>query len=205
MDHQSINWNERYSARDTPWDSGEPSQELQRVIREGHLKPGRILEIGCGTGTNAIFLAHNGFTVTAFDLSPLAIEQAKQKAAHAKTKIDFHVADLLKLPDFGSPFDCVFDRGVYHHMRSVDLLGFLHTLGRVTKPGSMYLTLAGNANEVRPEGAHGGPPQVYAHDLCKELQPLFDLVQLREIHFDGVMVDGRPIRPLGWSALSRRR
>lgn len=198
-----INWNDRYSNKDTPWDSGEASHELQRVLEQGLIRPCRALELGCGTGTNAMFLAQQRFDMTALDLSSLAIEQAKAKAARGRVSVRFEVADILRLPELGKPFEFVFDRGVYHHLRNVDLWGFLKTLERATHTGSLYLTLAGNANEV--QGEEGGPPQVHAHDLCKELSPLFDLVQLREFKFFGVVVEGHSITPLGWSALWRRR
>jgi SAM-dependent methyltransferase len=198
-----INWNDRYSSKDTPWDSGEASHELQRVLEQGLIRPCRALELGCGTGTNAIYLAQKRFDLTAFDLSPLAIEQAKAKAAHRRVNARFDVADILHLPALGKPFEFVFDRGVYHHLRNIDLWGFLQTLEKVTHAGSLYLTLAGNANEVRDDDS--GPPQVHAHDMCKELSPLFDLVQLREFEFFGVVVQGRAITPLGWSALWRRK
>jgi len=203
MPEDTINWNERYVTKDAPWDSGEPSQELQRMVDQGLIKPSRTLELGCGTGTNAVFLAQHGFDVTAIDVAPLAVEQAKEKAKRANVKAKFLQGDVLKLPDLGQSFALVFDRGVYHHLRNVDLFGFLQTMAKATKPGSLYLTLAGNANDVRSD--EGGPPVVHAHDLCKELAPLFDLVQLREFHFDGVAVEGRRIQPLAWSALLRRR
>jgi hypothetical protein len=85
----------------------------------------------------------------------------------------------------------------------VDLNRFRDALERVTQPGSLYLTLAGNANETpMPER---GPPRVHAQELCLELSPLFDLVQLREFRFDGVVIDGQDVAPLGWSALLRRK
>jgi SAM-dependent methyltransferase len=205
MPQDPVNWNERYATKDTPWDSGDASRELQRIVRDGHVKPCRMLEIGCGTGTNAIFLAQQGFDVIALDLSPLAIEQATSKAAKATVNVKFMVGDILRLPDLGPPFEFVFDRGVYHHLRTADLMGFLVSLQRVSKPGGFYLTLAGNANEVVPEGVKGGPPQVQAHDLCKELQPLFNLILLRAFRFDGVVVEGKPMQPLAWSALLRRK
>lgn len=203
MPEDTIDWNQRYVTKDAPWDSGEPSLQLQAVLDEGLVKPSRTLELGCGTGTNAVFLAQRGFDVTAIDVAPLAIQQSQAKADRGKVKVRFLQGDVLKLPDLGPPFAFVFDRGVYHHLRNVDLFGFLQTLNKVTQPGSLYLTLAGNANETR--GAEGGPPVVHAHDLCKELAPLFNLIQLREFHFDGVTVDGRTIQPLAWSALLRRR
>jgi methyl halide transferase len=87
-------WNQRYETGSTPWDSGLPSAELCRVIEESNIQPCRVLELGCGTGTNAILLAERGFEVTAVDLSPLAIEQAKRKAAEAGVDVDWICGDV---------------------------------------------------------------------------------------------------------------
>jgi SAM-dependent methyltransferase len=196
-------WNERYATKDTPWDSGRPSAELQRVLEEHRIRPADALELGCGTGTNAVFLAQRGFRVTALDISPLAIEQAKKKSQDAEVSVHFMNADLLSLPDLGRTFGFVFDRGVYHCVREDGLDKFLQTLAAVTSPGSQYLVLAGNANDPAPPDR--GPPRVRADQLCAELGGLFDLVQLREFHFDGVVIEGEPVKPLGWSALLRRK
>lgn len=195
-------WDSRYETGQTPWDSGKPSEELQRILAEREVQPCRALELGCGTGTNAIFLAQRGFTVTALDVSPLAIDKARQKAQTAGVSVDFRVADALALPDLGPAFPFVFDRGVYHHLRTVNLVAFLATLSRVTKAGGLYLTLAGNAND---KNAGQGPPCVHAHELCQELASAFELVQLREFDFSGIVVDGKPMAHRGWSALMRRR
>jgi len=200
----TMNWDDRYSTRDTPWDSGRHSRELERLIDERPIKPCRLLEIGCGTGTNAIFLAKRGFEVTAVDVSTPAVDEARAKIKQAGVKVDLRVADVLGAVDLGPPFDLVFDRGVYHHLRSIDLWGFLNALARLTKPGGHYLTLAGNAND-RQTPPDGGPPVVRTIEICTELCSLFDLVQLREFTFEGVMVEGKPIKPLAWSALFRRR
>lgn len=203
MPHESVNWDERYATKNTPWDSGEPSRELQRVVKEGWFKPSRMLELGCGTGTNAIWLAQQGFDVTAFDLSPLAIQQANEKARKAGVKVKFLVGDVLKLPDVGGPFPLVFDRGVYHHLRTVDMDGFQKTLARVTQSGSFYLTLSGNGNEPSPPDK--GPPTVLANEIVAELGPLFNIVQLREFRFDKVIIEGKDVSPLAWSILLRRK
>lgn len=200
----TINWDDRYATQNTPWDSGAHSRELERVINEWPIEPCRVLEIGCGTGTNAIFLAQRGFTVTAVDVSALAVDQARSRVKQAGVNVDLRVADILRGDDLGPPFDLVFDRGVYHHLRSIDLWGFLNALARLTKPGGYYLTLAGNAND-RQTPTDGGPPVVRTVEICTELSSLFDLIQLREFTFDGVVVEGKPISPLAWSGLFRRR
>ncbi len=196
-------WNERYAKHNAPWDTGKPSSELQRILGEYDIPRGRAIELGCGTGTNAVFLAREGFEVTAFDVSSLAIEEAEAKAVAAGVDATFLTADLLDPPDLGEPFPFVFDRGVYHTVRRTALEGFLKTLSQVTAPGGMYLTLAGNANEVRP--GEEGPPRVSAEDICRELSPLMELIQLREFRFDhGPHNDALP-RALAWSALFRRK
>ena len=209
MSEGPTDWNERYAQRTTPWDTGRPSGELQRILREREIPRGRALELGCGTGTNAVFLAQQGFEVTAVDISSLAIEQARIKAAEAGVDVALLAADLVELPDLGPPFPLVFDRGVYHTVRRDNLAGFLDTLSRVTTqsaagtPGGTYLTLAGNANEFR-EGELG-PPRVSAEEICRELGELMELVQLREIRFDETLIDDKLERALAWSALFRRK
>ncbi|NQU21513.1 MAG: class I SAM-dependent methyltransferase [Candidatus Nealsonbacteria bacterium] len=201
-------WDERYQQGHIPWNSGHPSEELQRILAEREIARGRVLELGCGTGTNAVFLAEQGFDVTAMDLSSLAAEQARAKAAAAGVDVTFLAADLLELPDLlteqgVAPFPFVFDRGVYHTVRRSDVSGFVETLSRVTDSGGIYLTLAGNANEVRP--GEEGPPRVSAKEICHELCPPMELIQLREIRFYGTIVDGKRECPLAWSALFRRK
>lgn len=201
---ERTDWNQRYIDADTPWDSGLPSEGLRIFIEEQSLKPCRVLELGCGTGTNAIFLAKAGFTVTAVDLSEEALRHARKKAAEAGASIDFVQADVTALPDVGPPFPFVFDRGTYHIVRSIDLKGLQRTLSNLVEPGGHYLVLAGNANEnAEPEK---GPPRVTASELCAELEgENFDLVSLAETHFHGIKIEGKDYKPLAWKAVLRRR
>lgn len=202
MADATTDWNDRYKTKDTPWDSGQPSQEIVRVLEEWSIAPCACLELGCGTGTNAIHLASQGYTVTATDISSLAIEQAQRRAKDAGIPVEFIQADLLANPHFGGPFPFVFDRGVFHILRKENLEAMRKILRRHTAPGSIYLTLAGSANDPNPEDR--GPPRVTARELVTELEPDFEVVQLREFRFAGVVVDGKETRPLGWSALYRR-
>jgi ubiquinone/menaquinone biosynthesis C-methylase UbiE len=191
-------WNNRYGEQNTPWDTGRPSTELARVLDTGVIPAGRTLELGCGSGTNAVYLAKRGFTVTAVDLSSLALEQASQRAKQAGVEVTWVEGDVTKLPDLGPPFDFVFDRGCYHGVRRSNLAGFLETLRRVTGSGSKYLVLAGNANEPHEVG----PPQVHEHELRQELGGLFTFDDLREFRFDE---NGDVPGFLAWSCLLTRK
>lgn len=201
---EKVDWDQRYVDSNTPWDSGTPSEVLTAFLEEGLVKPGRALELGCGTGTNAIFLAQRGFEVTAVDLSAVAINKAKEKAKQAGCNVNFVQADVTALPDVGAPFPFVFDRGTYHVVRGINLEGLQKTLSQVVAPGGYYLVLVGNANEDAPP--EQGPPRVTSHDLCRELENEgFDLVSLQESVFHGIRVEGREIIPVAWKAILRRR
>jgi methyl halide transferase len=187
---------QRYLSGDTPWDSGRPSTELVRILDAG-LLPGRTsLEFGCGTGTNAIELARRGYRVTAIDLADVAIERAKEKARRARVAVNFHSGDLTTT-ELGGPFDVLFDLGVYHGIRTRDLTGFLSAVQRASRPGTRWLSLAGNAREPHPNG----PPTVREEEFRAELGPLFKFVEVREFRFDL-----RPdFQPLAWSILMERK
>jgi methyl halide transferase len=191
-------WDQHYVEGNLPWDSGVPSKELIRVLDDESIKPSRAAELGCGTGTNSIYLASRGFDVTGFDISPTAIATAQKKAANAGAKARFVAADLCRFTLDASPFDFVFDRGCYHAVRRVGLSGFLATLERLTRPGTPLLLLAGNANEKGPPG----PPTVTAAEICSELEPLFEIQFLREFRFE---VPDPPEGFLAWSCLMTRR
>src|SRR5689334_11367030 len=94
---------DNYKRGETPWDSGIPDAELLRVLDSGQLKGKTLLEIGCGTGTNAIELVRRGFEVVAVDVVAQAIDAAVKKAAAANAKIDFRVADVLNA-ELGGPY-----------------------------------------------------------------------------------------------------
>jgi len=193
-------WDSSYRRTRMPgWDVGRPATELKKVIEGGTIKPGKALVLGCGTGTNAVYLAQKGFDVTAVDVAPTAIKLCAQRARKAKVKVRWLVADVLALGDIGQ-FDFVFDRGCYHHVRRIDAKGFVNSVNSVTKTGSRVLILAGNANEPR----HGGPPRVDEPELVGDFAGTWDFVRLAEMKFEG-RDPNRKSGPWAWSMLLRRR
>jgi SAM-dependent methyltransferase len=191
-------WDKHYVDGQAPWDSGVPSKELIRILDEVKIKPCRAGELGCGTGTNSIYLASRGFDVTGFDLSPTGLARARQKAVEANATVRFVEADLCKFTLDVPPFDFVFDRGCYHAARRIDQPGIVNTLKRLTRPGSRFLLLTGNANEK----CEPGPPTLTAAEICNELEALFEIQFLREFRFE---VPAPPEGFLAWSCLMTRR
>ncbi|MCA9052949.1 MAG: class I SAM-dependent methyltransferase [Planctomycetaceae bacterium] len=191
-------WENRYVDGDTPWDSGLRSAELASVLDEFDIPRRRALELGCGSGTNAVYLAQQGFDVTAVDCSETALSMARRKAAAIGVTVNWITADVQNFGAGHEPFDFVFDRGCYHCCRRVDLNGYLETHRQLTQPGTWTLILAGNPND----GTEGGPPKAPPADMLSEFDPLYRLIRLREMHFQ----DPGGVRgPLGWSCLMQRR
>lgn len=192
-------WNQRYEAGNTPWDSGLPSAELRRIIEEEKIEPCRVLELGCGTGTNAILLAQFGFEVTAVDLSPFAIEQAVAKANDSNVEVSWICGDVCSIDTPDEPFPLVFDRGCFHCIRrDIGVSAILETLERATAARSRLIVFTGNANEKREHG----PPGLLEEDLRNDLGGLFEINQLRPFYFEDA---GGKQGPLGWSCLATRR
>ena len=192
-----MSYHERYAKGITPWDSGQPSVELVRHLDAGTLPGKTFLEIGCGTGTNAIELARRGYRVTAVDYVVQPVQLARTKAQAVGAKIDFRVADALR-DDLGGPYDVMFDRGVYHSLRQDGLPAWQAQLQKVTRPGTWWLSLAGNSKEKLDPG----PPVVSEEEIRSELGGLFEIVELREFRFT---TNDPTFRPLAWSILMRRK
>jgi SAM-dependent methyltransferase len=191
-------WEDRYREQ-PPWDTGRVSAELVRRLGQYTIPRGRAVELGCGTGTNAVWLAQQGFDVTAIDISPTAIALAETKAKESGVSVRFVAADVTALPNLGPPFAFYFDRGCYHAVRRGSAAGFLRELDRITAPGAWAIVLTGNAREEHKPG----PPAVSEETLRAELGSLFDFVSLEEFRFDQAPTDGA--RHLGWSCVLRKR
>lgn len=99
-----------YRLRRMPWELG-PRPELVDLVEGGRLRPGRTVDLGCGTGANAIFLAQHGFDVTGIDFSPTAIGKARSAAKTAGVRVRFLVGDLTALPPGLGVFNVLVDFG----------------------------------------------------------------------------------------------
>lgn len=196
---ESNPWNDRYRDGNLPWDTGRPSSQLVKVLKHLQLEPGRALDIGCGTGTNSIYLAQQGFEVTGVDLAPLAIERAEQRARDERVDAIFAVVDILTAPLAAGPFDFFFDRGCYHAVRREAPQQYAPAVARLLAPGALGLVLAGNANEPHEPG----PPVVTEQQIRDELGIEFEIVELTEFRFD----EGPQLEEkfLGWSCLVKKR
>lgn len=133
-----------YRRGKTPWDTGIPPPELVEVIEGPNaLEPGRALDLGCGTGTNVIYLVQHGWTAVGVDFSSHAIESARRKADWV-SGATFVEGDVTRLSELGveGPFDLVLDIGCFHSIVPSRRDAYVREAARVTRPGSQMMIFA---------------------------------------------------------------
>ncbi len=141
-----------------PWDTGVSPPELFEFIQEHKRsspvdKPGRAIDIGCGTGTNVVTLARAGWRVTGVDFAPRAIRLARRKVDQAGVQAELSVANVTKLEGIHGPFDLAFDLGCFHTIPQEDRNKYLDQLDRVLAPNGFWLMYG----FLRLDSSHVGP------------------------------------------------
>jgi SAM-dependent methyltransferase len=121
------------------WHLSEPSLELRHALGDGWISPpGRVLDLGCGLGTEAGFLARGGFQAVGLDLSSAALKRASTLHPQAR----FVRADALHLPFADATFDLLLDRGCFHYVAAADRARYASESRRVLRPGGRMLLRA---------------------------------------------------------------
>jgi cyclopropane fatty-acyl-phospholipid synthase-like methyltransferase len=126
----------------TPWDSGVSPPELKELIEGPNRRPpGKALDLGCGTGTNAIYMTQNGWDVTAVDFVPRAIQTAKAKAQAARVSPRLMVGDVTKLDELkvGAGYSLVFDLGCFHAIPQERRPAYVAGATKSAAPGADFL------------------------------------------------------------------
>jgi SAM-dependent methyltransferase len=167
-----------YRRRKPRWDTGKPRPELQDLVGTG----GHALDLGCGTGTDAIYLAQHGWQVVGVDFVPEAIATANERARSAgATAATFVVGDVTRLREVGVSglFDLVIDIGCYHGIPAGRRDAYVMEVAAVTRPGADFY-LAGVSHPPalwRLAGARG----ITIEEIRKPFGPYFDLVDKQAI------------------------
>ena len=189
----------RYINGELPWDVKRPDSNLTTLIKNKIIPKGKALEIGCGTGDNAIWLAQQKFTVTACDTSKTAIKLAQEKALEKKTNCTFIEADFLTDTVPGKLFNFVFDRGCFHSFSSkkerkkIAKNVFYHL-----DENGFWLSLIGSADSPPRET---GPPAFTAKNIIDAVEKYFEVISLSKSHFETDQSNPVPI----WVCLMKKR
>ena len=150
----------RYLRGHAPWDTGVTPPEVVELIEGEHLPPGRALDLGCGTGTNSIYLARHGWEVVGVDFSAVAIRRARRRARRAGVDVRFYRADVTDLSFLDGPFDLALDIGCLHGVPPERWERYAEGLARLVRPGGVYLLYAFAPRPERPVPQGIAPEEV---------------------------------------------
>ncbi len=150
MDDSYRQLRERYETGDVPWDAELPPPEVMGIVER--LPPGRALDLGCGYGRTAIYLAQHGWQVDAVDFVELALEEAERRAAEAGAEVAFHHGSVTDLDFLDGPYDLAVDVGCGHALDKEALRAYRDELRRLLRPGAVFLFFA----RIRDGGADPG-------------------------------------------------
>jgi SAM-dependent methyltransferase len=189
-------WEQSYADGFLPWDIGGPSPVLTAFWPE---RPGeRVLELGCGLGHDAVWMASQGAHVHALDTSATALAAARERADAAGVSLVFTRADVLQgLGVAPGSLDLVYDTGLLHHLDADQRSQLAAHIARALRPGGVWLCVSGSAEQ--PEGTRG-PPRRTALELVQAIEPHLAIESLTA-HVLGPGVPGHE----AWRVVSRAR
>lgn len=134
-----------------PWDTKAPKENIIAWHEQG-LVHGDVLDLGCGLGDNAIYLAQQGFTVTGLDISATALITAERRAVDAGVNVRFAVADATTLAGYTDAFDTVIDSGMFHCLPDADKRDYAAAAHRATREdATLLLSCFSDANPPNPD------------------------------------------------------
>lgn len=177
-------WNERYESEDMPWDTGEPQSALVDAVEEYGLS-GRVLDIGCGTGTHALWAADQGHPAVGVDISERGIERAKARAADRELEVQFRVGNALDLDDDIGAFETVLDSGLFHAFEAEGHATYAAEVGDIIRPGGR-LFLVGFGPDAP---ADSGPVPMSPADVRQAFADGWRELACREAPFETRSVD----------------
>lgn len=186
-------WDEFYADRSkpVPFFVAKPDENLVSYVERGLIRPGRALDVGCGPGRNAIYLASVGFDVDAVDLSPAAVGWAEDRARQASVRVRLRCGDVFAGDGpVSGPYDLVYDSGCFHHLPPHRRVSYLELLDRALRAGGFFaLTCfaAGamgcelpDAEVYRTGRLHGG--LAYTAESLRSIFAPLTAVELRRMH-----------------------
>ena len=184
MDHQLF---EQMYQGQAPWDTGRPQPSIIKLAETGQIR-GSVLDVGCGTGENLLYLAAQGHETWGLDFVPVAIERAKAKAAQRGIDAHFIVGNALDLNKLGRQFDTVIDCGLFHTFADEERPVFVQGLAQILQPGGLLHILCFSHEEPGTEG----PRRISQQEIRESFHDGWKVQSIEPTQFESL---GRPNGP----------
>jgi SAM-dependent methyltransferase len=186
----------------TPWDQDHVPSELAALVEgPAALPAGAALDIGCGTGTQSVYLAQHGWRVTGVDAIPRALAQAQRRAEVAAVGVRWLAADVSQLDSLGldGGFELLHDRGCFHDLSDGVRELYVHGVSSLAAPGATLLLMAFAPSARRP----GAPSGASEEEIQRRFGAHWELLSLQN---DSGPDPPGPMRhvPRLWYRLRRR-
>jgi len=182
------------SPEGVPWNIETPPEPLVGLVNSGKVQPCKAIDLGCGAGNYAIYLAGRGFEVTGVDFSQTAIKIARESASRKGVKCNFFVADVVdELDSVNQTWDFVYGWGLLHHILPEQRQKYVENVRRILNPSGRYLSVCfsqedtgfGGSGKFR-ESSLGTVLYFSSEDELRELfKPYFKILDLRTIEISG--------------------
>ena len=178
-------WNERYAGRELIWSAG-PNRLLEAEVAS--ISPGRALDVACGEGRNALWLAAQGWQVSAVDFSSIAIEKARMIGGQRGLEVDWKVLDVAReaLPVRSFDLVCV----LYLHTDAAERARWLPAVIEAVAPGGTFLYIGHDPSNI--EGGVGGPQNPELLPDCDALTKALDGFSVKSAEVLDRTVDADP-------------
>ncbi|MCK4483596.1 MAG: methyltransferase domain-containing protein [Candidatus Thorarchaeota archaeon] len=154
-----------FSKGDVPWDISRPHPALVNLVETKRIVPGRVFEPGPGLGHDAVYLASNGFRVTALDISTRAVSMLRKRITKLGLDIDLIVGDVLRDGPTEGEFDYIFERSVLQTLPPTQRAHYILRLAKNLKPKGEYLGIIRGPREPIPESQ----PYAFTRDMIEKL------------------------------------
>jgi len=146
-------WNNFYddTCRKVPFFVNKPDENLVHYFEKEMIFPSKVLELGCGAGRNAIYLAKKGCSVVGVDLSENALEWAKKRISEEDVNVELVCANIFDLDFQQESFDFIYDSGCFHHIAPHRRVSYIEIINRLLKQDGYFALCSFEEN-----GTYGG-------------------------------------------------
>jgi SAM-dependent methyltransferase len=180
-------WNDRYSSVDRVW-AAKPNALLVELV--SGLSPGRALDVGAGEGRNSIWLAQNGWTVTAVDLSDVGLGRAEERASEEDVELETVVGDWR---EYRAPAPFHLAVISFMHPRPQERASMFAWAREMLVPGGHLFTVGVDVSELGKRGPRA-PDKLYTPDRLRAALEGFDVLRCETVAYQGESTEGpRPV------------